>query len=168
MRVVQYYPIGIVHSPLKSAAGAPLQAACAKHVEGVIEILPRYVRGLKDISGFSHLILLYHFHLSRKASLLVKPYLDSRRHGIFACRAPARPNAIGLSIVKLERVRGGMIWVRDLDIIDGTPLLDIKPYIPQFDFRRNATTGWYERRKWDLHRIRADERFTKREGEGGD
>jgi tRNA-Thr(GGU) m(6)t(6)A37 methyltransferase TsaA len=158
---VKYYPIGIIHSPLKHASGAPLQSISAKHVEGVVEVFPRYVPGLKDIAGFSHLILIYHLHRARRASLTVKPYLDTKKRGIFACRAPARPNPIGISIVKLEKVRGGTIWVRELDIIDGTPLLDIKPYIPQFDSRRKATTGWYKLSSADFHQARADERFTR-------
>jgi tRNA-Thr(GGU) m(6)t(6)A37 methyltransferase TsaA len=158
---VKYYPIGIIHSPLKHASGAPLQSISAKHVEGVVEVFPRYVPGLKDIAGFSHLILIYHLHRSRRASLTVKPYLDTKKRGIFACRAPARPNPIGLSIVKLEKVRGGTIWVRELDIIDDTPLLDIKPYIPQFDCRRRATTGWFRLSYANFHRARADERFTR-------
>lgn len=161
MQIVRYKPIGIIHSPLKDVSGAPLQSVSAKHIEGTVEIFPKYVPGLKDIEGFSHLILLYHFHLSRGASLTVKPYLDTQEHGIFATRAPVRPNPIGFSIVKLLNLRGGTIRVKELDILDGTPLLDIKPYIPQFDVRRVRRIGWYQRKIRELNRSKSDRRFTK-------
>jgi tRNA-Thr(GGU) m(6)t(6)A37 methyltransferase TsaA len=159
MRPIRYIPIGIIHSPLKSPSGAPLQSVSAKHLRGSIEVFTNYASGLKDISGFSHLILIYHFHLSRKASLRVKPYLDKKEHGIFATRAPIRPNPIGISVVKLRKVRGGVIWVEGLDIVDGTPLLDIKPYVPQFDVRRVQRIGWLEGKISKLQETRADTRF---------
>lgn len=161
MLTVKYNPIGIIHSPLRSASGAPLQSVSAKRLKGTVEIFPRYVLGLKDIRGFSHLILIYHFHLARNASLIVRPYLDKKEHGIFATRAPVRPNPIGISVVRLRKVRDGVIWVQDLDVVDGTPLLDIKPYVPQFDVRRVQRTGWYEGNMSKLHGTRADARFTK-------
>ena len=163
MRTIEYSPIGIVHSPLRRAAGAPIQSASAKHVEGTVEVFPPFVAGLKDIAGFSHLILLYHFHLSRETALLVKPYLDIKEHGIFATRAPNRPNPIGISVVKLKKVRGRVMWVQDLDVIDGTPLLDIKPYVPKFDVRRAVSIGWLKSRIGKLNRTRADERFSRRD-----
>jgi tRNA-Thr(GGU) m(6)t(6)A37 methyltransferase TsaA len=159
MRPIRYNPIGIIHSPLKSLSGAPLQSVSAKHLRGTIEVFAKYVSGLKDISGFSHLILIYHFHLSRKASLTVKPYLDKKEHGIFATRAPVRPNPIGISVVKLRKVRAGVIWVEGLDIVDGTPLLDIKPYVPEFDVRRVQRIGWLEGKIGRLQETRADTRF---------
>jgi tRNA-Thr(GGU) m(6)t(6)A37 methyltransferase TsaA len=159
MRPIRYNPIGIIHSPLKSLSGAPLQSVSAKHLRGTIEVFAKYVSGLKDISGFSHLILIYHFHLSRKTSLTVKPYLDKKEHGIFATRAPVRPNPIGISIVKLRKVRAGVIWVEGLDIVDGTPLLDIKPYVPEFDVRRVQRIGWLEGKIGRLQETRADTRF---------
>lgn len=161
MQIVRYKPIGIIHSPLKDVSGAPLQSVSAKHIEGTVEIFPQYAPGLKDIEGFSHLILLYHFHLSRGASLTVKPYLDTQEHGIFATRAPVRPNPIGFSIVRLLNLRGGTIRVKELDILDGTPLLDIKPYIPQFDVRRVRSIGWYQRNIRELNQTISDRRFTK-------
>lgn len=161
MQIVRYKPIGIIHSPLKDVSGAPLQSVSAKHIEGTVEIFPEYAPGLKDIEGFSHLILLYHFHLSRGASLTVKPYLDTQEHGIFATRAPVRPNPIGFSIVRLLNLRGGIIRVKELDILDGTPLLDIKPYIPQFDVRRVRSIGWYRRNIRELNQTISDRRFTK-------
>ena len=161
MQPVRYMPIGIVHSPLKDVSGAPLQSVSAKHIEGTVEVFPEYAPGLKDIEGFSHLILLYHFHLSRGALLTVKPYLDSQEHGIFATRAPVRPNPIGFSIVRLLSLRGRTLRVKELDILDGTPLLDIKPYIPQFDVRRVRSIGWYRRRIRELNQTISDRRFTK-------
>jgi tRNA-Thr(GGU) m(6)t(6)A37 methyltransferase TsaA len=117
--------------------------------------------GLKDLGGFSHLILIYHFHLARKASLIVRPYLDKKKHGVFATRSPVRPNPVGISIVRLREVRGGVILVQDLDVVDGTPLLDIKPYVPHFDVRSVQRIGWYEGNIRKLHGTRADARFTR-------
>jgi tRNA-Thr(GGU) m(6)t(6)A37 methyltransferase TsaA len=162
MRPVRYVPIGIIHSPLKDPSGAPLQSVSAKHVKGTVEVFPKYVSGLRDIAGFSHLILIYHFHLSRRAPLTVRPYLDRKEHGIFATRAPVRPNPIGISIVRLRKVRGGTIWVEGLDVVDGTPLLDMKPYVPQFDVRSVQSIGWFKRNISKLNGIRADKRFTRR------
>jgi tRNA-Thr(GGU) m(6)t(6)A37 methyltransferase TsaA len=161
MRRVSYKPIGIIHSPLKQPVGAPIQAISAMNVRGTIEVFPKYLRGLKDIEGFSHLIIVYHLHLSRKASLIVKPYLDDVKHGIFATRAPARPNPIGISIVRLTGLNDGMLRVQGLDVVDGTPLLDIKPYIPRFDVRRGVKFGWCESRLGNLRSARADKRFSK-------
>ncbi|MGD0176906.1 MAG: tRNA (N6-threonylcarbamoyladenosine(37)-N6)-methyltransferase TrmO [Candidatus Bathyarchaeia archaeon] len=161
MRAVTYDPIGVIHSPLKTSFGAPLQSVSAKLLKGTVEVFPKYVSGLKDLTGFSHLILIYHFHLSTTTSLIVKPYLDNEEHGIFATRAPARPNPIGISIVRLRKIRAGTIYVQDLDVIDGTPLLDIKPYVPQFDARRVHKIGWLDRNISKLQRTRSDGRFTK-------
>lgn len=111
MREVRYRPIGIIHSPLKDPSGAPLQSVSAKHIEGTVSVFPNYVSGLRDIAGFSHLILIYHLHLCRRASLVVRPYLDNKKHGVFATRAPARPNPIGISIVRLRAVKRGTIRV---------------------------------------------------------
>jgi len=117
--------------------------------------------GLKDLNGFSHIILIYHFHLARRTSLTVKPFLDNMEHGIFATRAPVRPNPIGISVVRLRKIRGTTIWVQDIDVLDGTPLLDIKPYVPQFDIRRTKRIGWYKHSIHRLNRTVADERFTR-------
>ncbi len=159
---IRYTPIGIIHSPLKKQAGSPIQSVSAKNVKGVVEVFPPYVAGLKDIVGFSHLILIYHFHLVCKPSLTVKPYLEKRRkHGIFSTRAPARPNSIGISTVKVERVRGGRLYVHGLDMLDGTPLLDIKPYVPTFDSRQVESIGWYAGKLSNLPRTKADNRFAR-------
>jgi tRNA-Thr(GGU) m(6)t(6)A37 methyltransferase TsaA len=162
MRSVRYNPIGIIHSPLKTPSNAPLQPVCARHTEGTVEVFPRYASGLKGLNGFSHLILIYHLHLARRTSLTVKPFLDNMEHGVFATRAPVRPNPIGISVVRLRKIRGATIWVQDLDVLDATPLLDIKPYVPQFDIRRAKRIGWYKRSIHRLNRTVADERFTRR------
>jgi len=117
------------------------------------------VGGLKDIQGFSHIILIYHFHLSRGYLLEIKPYMDEKSHGIFATRAPSRPNPIGISIVRLVKVESSMLHIRDVDIVDGTPLLDIKPYVPEFDTRKVEKIGWLERKVDRLSKVRDDGRF---------
>lgn len=159
---VRYVPIGVIHSPLKEPAGAPIQSVSAKHVKGTVEVYPPYVNGLADLAGFSYLILVYHFHLARKCtSMMVEPYLDNQIHGVFSTRAPARPNPIGISAVRLESIKGGTLYVRDLDVVDGTPLLDIKPYVPKFDTRLAQRIGWYAGRTSGLRRAKADHRFTR-------
>jgi tRNA-Thr(GGU) m(6)t(6)A37 methyltransferase TsaA len=158
---VRYNPIGIIHSPLRTPSNAPIQPVSAKHTRGTVEVLARYASGLNGLNGFSHIILLYHFHLAGRTSLIVKPFLDSARHGIFATRAPIRPNPIGISVVRLRKIRGRTIWVQDLDVLDETPLLDIKPYVPQFDVRRATRIGWFKHNIHRLKRTVADERFTR-------
>jgi tRNA-Thr(GGU) m(6)t(6)A37 methyltransferase TsaA len=138
-------PIGIIHSPFKSKQETPIQPFRSKAV-GEIEVFKEYERGLDDIEGFSHLILIYKFHRSRGFSLKVKPFLDDRLRGLFATRAPRRPNQIGLSVVKLIRRRGNILFVNGIDVIDGTPLLDIKPYVPDFNSGEEVRTCWIEGR----------------------
>ena len=156
-----YNPIGIIHSPFKKPEGTPIQAAAAKGVKGLVEIFPEYVDGLKDLDGFSHIILIYHFHLARKKLLLVKPFLDDELRGVFATRAPSRPNPIGLSVVKLNGVEENILYIENVDILDGTPLLDIKPCIPEFDFCRVERTGWIEKRIPRMDSRSDDGRFSK-------
>lgn len=134
-------PIGIIHSPFKSKQETPIQPFRSKAV-GEIEVFKEYERGLDDIEGFSHLILIYKFHRSRGFSLKVKPIMDDRLRGLFATRAPRRPNQIGLSVVKLIRRRGNILFVNGIDVIDGTPLLDIKPYVPDFNSGEEVRTCW--------------------------
>ena len=139
-------PIGIVHSPFSDRSSMPIQASMSQ-ARGKIEILPAYAEGLSDIEGFSDLILIYVFHLSAGYTLRVTPFLDDQKHGVFATRFPRRPNPIGLSIVRLLRRDGNMLEIEGVDVLDKTPLLDIKPYIPDFDIRRNVRTGWYAHRR---------------------
>jgi len=142
MDAIRYKSIGIIHSPFKEPYEAPIQSTLAKDIQGTVDIFPEYAEGLTDIEGFSHIILIYHFHLSRKFALKVKPYLDNELRGVFATRAPSRPNPIGVSVVRLIKVEREKLHIRDVDIIDGTPLLDIKPYVPEFDTREKEKIGW--------------------------
>jgi len=154
-----YRPIGMIHSPFKEIAGMPIQQIGAQGVMATIDIEPAYAEGLKDLAGFSHIILLYHFHLAGDYKLQVKPYLDEVSRGIFSTRAPVRPNPIGISIVKLIRIEGCTLHVEDVDVIDGTPLLDIKPYVPAFDVRSADRTGWLSGKAEEAREKKADERF---------
>jgi len=120
----------------------PIQAKGGKGIKGVIKIKPSFAEGLKDIKGFSHIILIYRFHRSKDYSLMVRPFLDDKLHGVFATRAPKRPNAIGISVVRLRKVEGRTLHIEDVDIVNGTPLLDIKPYIPEIDAVRTKRIGW--------------------------
>ena len=126
-----------------------------------MELFPEYVKGLRDLAGFSHIVLIYHFHLSRPPSLLVRPYMDDVEHGVFATRAPSRPNPIGISVVRLVGIDGNVIHVRDVDIVDGTPLLDIKPYVPAFDVRETERIGWLAANVHKLPEAKDDGRFKK-------
>lgn len=162
MDEITYRPIGVIHSPFKQPRGTPIQPAAGRDVEGTVEVFPEYVEGLKDVDGFSHVILIYGFHLSKGFSLKVKPYLDDRLRGVFATRAPARPNPIGMSIVRLVRAEGGTLHIRDLDIVDGTPLLDIKPYVPEFDAPDVQSVGWLQKNVDGLPKARDDGRFVDR------
>jgi len=161
MAEIKYKPIGIIHSPFKEPKGTPIQPSGAKGINGTVEIFPDYAEGLKDLEGFSHIILIYHFHLSKKSSLKVKPYLDDEVHGVFAMRGPSRPNPIGISTVHLLRVEGTTLHIQDVDIVDGTPLLDIKPYVPEFDIREVQRTGWLEKKVQKLGITKDDGRFGK-------
>jgi tRNA-Thr(GGU) m(6)t(6)A37 methyltransferase TsaA len=161
MAEIKYKPIGVIHSPFKEPEGTPIQAAGAKNIDGTVELFSEYAEGLKDLEGFSHIILIYHFHLSRVSSLLVKPYMDSEMHGVFAIRGPGRPNPIGISVVRLVRMEENILFIRDVDIVDGTPLLDIKPYVPEFDVRKVERIGWLEKNVHKLSETKADERFMK-------
>ena len=142
MDIIHYKPIGIIHSPFTGKEKMPIQPIGAIGIKGTVEMHLDYIEGLKDIEEFSHIILLYHFHLSKGFSLKVKPFLDNKLHGIFSTRAPRRPNQIGLSIVKLIRVENNILHIENVDIIDGTPLLDIKPYVPAFDIHEVEKIGW--------------------------
>lgn len=137
--------IGVIHSPFADKEKTPIQPSRSQAV-GTVEISPEFAAGLKDIEGFSHIILLYTFHDSSGYSLLVKPFLDDQEHGLFATRHPCRPNPIGLSIVKLLFHRQNTLTIEGVDVLDGTPLLDIKPYVPEFDMRTDTRAGWYETR----------------------
>jgi tRNA-Thr(GGU) m(6)t(6)A37 methyltransferase TsaA len=159
MGEITYKSIGIIHSPFKEAKGTPIQPAGARGVEGSVELFPEYVQGLKDLDGFSHILLIYHFHLAKQPSLLMKPFMDDQPHGIFAIRAPSRPNPIGLSVVRLVGIEENILRIEDVDIIDGTPLLDIKPYVPEFDPRDVEKRGWLEKNVGKVSSSQDDGRF---------
>jgi tRNA-Thr(GGU) m(6)t(6)A37 methyltransferase TsaA len=163
MESITYKPIGVIRSPFKEPRGTPIQPPAAAGIEGSVEVNPPYVEGLRHLDGFSHVILLYHFHLSRPSSLQLKPFMDDEAHGVFAMRGPSRPNAIGLSIVRLVELQGNVLRVQDVDIVDGTPLLDIKPYVPQFDApdNRGVHIGWLGRNVYKLSRSTDDGRFAR-------
>ena len=145
MNEITYKPIGIIHTPYTEKEGTPIQGCFAPENRGSIEIYPEYAEGLKDVEEFSHIILIYHFHEAGCSQLTAKPFLDKEKKGIFAIRYFTRPNPIGLSIVKLYQVKGNMLDIGEVDMLDGTPLLDIKPYVPQFDIKEGVKDGWYQR-----------------------
>jgi tRNA-Thr(GGU) m(6)t(6)A37 methyltransferase TsaA len=159
VREIRYRPIGTIHSPFAAVKGVPIQPTGAVGIRGAIEVAPEFAEGLKDLEGFSHILLIYHFHLSKGYSLLVTPFLDETARGVFATRAPRRPNGIGLSVVRLISVEGCRLTIEDVDIVDGTPLLDLKPYVPQFDAREVDRIGWLKGKTDRLSETKADSRF---------
>jgi len=160
METIAYRPIGIVHSPHKAPKGSPIQPTAAAGIAGRIEIYPEFAGGLADLAGFSHIYLIYHFHLSKKFSLKVKPFLDDHRRGVFATRAPSRPNPIGVSVVRLVGIAGPTLRIQDVDVVDNTPLLDIKPYVPAFDVHPVEKIGWIGETTRKIGDARDDGRFT--------
>lgn len=143
--LIKLKPIGIIRTPYKDAKEPPIQGTFKKGVIGQAEIFPAYQEGLKDIEGFSHLILIYYFNRTKNVELISRPFLEDKLHGIFAIRSPHRPNHIGFSVVKLESVAKNTISFSGVDMVDGTPLLDIKPYVSYFDSRDHVRNGWLEK-----------------------
>ena len=143
MSGINYTPIGIIHTSFNEQSRTPIQGVFSPESIGEVEVYQKYSEGLKDISGFSYIILIYHFHLSRGYTLLKKPFLDNTEKGIFSIRHYDRPNPVGISVVRLNEVKDNRLIISEVDIIDGTPLLDIKPYIPDFDSRDPEQNGWY-------------------------
>lgn len=156
---IEVQPIGVVHTPFTSLEGMPIQPAGAEGVKGTIEVFEEYRPGLKDLEGFSHIILIYYFHCSTGFALHVVPFLDSQPRGLFATRAPKRPNPIGLSVVQLDTIENGIVYIRNVDILDDTPLLDIKPYVPEFDAPAEVRTGWLEQSGKSVLSRKSDDRF---------
>jgi tRNA-Thr(GGU) m(6)t(6)A37 methyltransferase TsaA len=156
---ITYQPIGIIHSPFTDLSAMPIQPTSEASRSGHIEIYSAYAEGLKDLDGFSHLILLYHMHAVQGMKLRVIPFLDTLPRGVFATRAPSRPNPIGLSIIRLLAVQDRLLQVDDLDVLDGTPLLDIKPYVPEFDHRKKVRLGWLEQARGRVKNQSSDDRF---------
>ena len=137
-------PIGVIRSPHTVAEKTPIQPVFAATTRGTAELQHEYEEGLVDLEGFSHLWLIYVFHQAGEPCLTVKPFLDDEPHGVFATRAPCRPNPIGMSLVRLVGREGPILHLEDVDVLDGTPLLDIKPYIARFDVRDSTCCGWHE------------------------
>ena len=138
-------PIGVIHTPFTDTSQTPIQSSISDAI-GQVEVYPEFTDGLQDVEGFSHVHLLYAFHCSAGYALRAKPFLDDNVRGLFATRHPCRPNPIGLSVVRLLARHGNVLEVEGVDVFDGTPLLDIKPYVPDFDVRTDVKTGWYARR----------------------
>ncbi len=159
----EFSPIGIIHSPYTEPAGVPIQCVFANGVTGTVEVFPEFAEGLTDLEGFSHIMLLYCFHLVQGYSLMCRPFLDVRDHGIFATRAPRRPNPIGMSVVELLGIEGRVLTIGGVDVVDGSPLIDIKPYVPDFDVRLQVKTGWYEQ-AGNKQQTVADDRFVHNKG----
>ncbi len=159
MNKIIFTPIGTIHSPHKNREGMPIQPSGADGIKGSVDINPEYAEALADLDGFSHIILIYHFHLSEGYSLKVTPFLDDTERGLFATRAPRRPNPIGISVVKLTAIEGNTLHIENVDIIDGTPILDIKPYVPQFDNAEDIKTGWLESNAVKSKKHKSDDRF---------
>ncbi len=155
---IELRPIGVIRTQYSKSNGTPIQAAMSDSV-GTIELHPEFVDGLSTLETFSHLILLYWFHKAQPPKMQVRPYLDQKPHGVFATRAPARPNPIGLSIVELLEIDGGTIRFRGADMLDWTPLLDIKPFVPKFDGVSDASSGWLADFLQDRSQVIADDRF---------
>jgi len=159
MNQIRYTPIGIIHSPYTESDGMPIQPSGAQGIKGHILINEDFVEGLDDLEGFSHIYLLYHLHLSSSYDLKVEPFLDDQLRGVFSTRAPNRPNPIGLSVVKLNKIDVNRLEIENVDIIDGTPLLDIKPYVPEMDEVANSRIGWLSNHIKDIHSKKSDQRF---------
>ena len=159
MNIISYTPIGIIHSPFTEPDGMPIQPSAAQGIKGQITINEEFIKGLDDLDGFSHIYLLYHLHLSNSYNLKVVPFLDDQLRGIFSTRAPKRPNPIGLSVVKLNRIKMNRLEIENVDIIDGTPLLDIKPYVPDMDENTHCRIDWLSKYVKEIKSKKSDKRF---------
>ena len=145
---MEIQPIGIIHSPHQAKDQCPIQPLYARETEGRVEVFEEYAPGLQDIETFSHLYLLYHFHRAAEIKLVRPTFLDDQSHGIYASRHPCRPNGIGMSIVRLLGRQDNVLTISGIDVLDQTPLLDIKPYLPRFDIMDGASDGWVGRLNW--------------------
>jgi tRNA-Thr(GGU) m(6)t(6)A37 methyltransferase TsaA len=158
MKII-YKPIGIIHSPFDKLEDMPIQPSSESSSPGVVEVYPEFTPGLKDLEGFSHVYLLYHLHKTGVVKLKVTPFLDEQSRGLFATRAPSRPNPIGLSLVNMVRIETNLIHVDRVDVLDGTPLIDLKPYIPAFEEIEDVRIGWLENTRDRIHSRNSDARF---------
>jgi tRNA-Thr(GGU) m(6)t(6)A37 methyltransferase TsaA len=156
---ISYTQIGTIHSPFTDLADMPIQPTSGISAPGTAHLHPQFTPALQDLEGFSHVILIYHFHQASRVDLTVTPFMDSEPRGIFATRAPNRPNPIGISVVTLQKIEGAVLHLENVDILNGTPLLDIKPYVPKFDAPRDVRDGWLGREDADVRQARSDDRF---------
>jgi len=154
-----YRPIGVIHSPFADIREMPIQPTGKSSASGTAELLPEFVEGLRDLDGFTHVILIYHLHKVSSTQLTVRPFLSSETHGVFATRAPTRPNPIGISIVRLLSIEKNVLHLGNLDVLDGSPLLDVKPYVPEFDTPTDARAGWLEHAQTRAKTTKSDGRF---------
>lgn len=157
---ITYRSIGVVRSPFQQVDGMPIQPSRAQGAAGTLEIDAAFREGLKDLDGFSYVIVVSHLHTAKPGELLVVPFLDTEKRGVFATRAPRRPNPIGISVLAIERIDGDRVHVRDVDLLDGTPILDLKPYVPEFDARDGARIGWYANASRKNEPVVSDKRFS--------
>lgn len=155
----RFEAIGRIRTPHESPEGMPIQPSVAADTPGTVKLDAAYTPALADLEGFSHCILIYHFHEAGAYEPRVTPFLDDEPRGLFATRAPTRPNSIGLSVVAIESIEGATIDVRGIDVLDGTPVLDVKPFVPDFDAPDSAETGWIDAVDDDAGREYADDRF---------
>lgn len=156
---INFTPIGYFKTPFTELENMPIQPAGAKDVIGVIDVLPEYQEGLTDLDGFSHVVVLNYLHRCNGFKLMVKPFLDDQLHGVFATRSPRRPNSIGLSVMELVKIEGGNVYLRGVDVLNGTPVLDIKPYVADFDKCEATRFGWTEGKSEVVVTHRSDDRF---------
>jgi len=156
---VSFSAIGRIRSPFHHTEGMPIQPSGAKDVEGTVEVDAMYAAGLADIEHFSHVTLIYIFHRSEGFDLKIKPFMDDSVHGVFATRAPRRPNPIGISTVALLKRNKNLLLIKGVDVLDGTPLLDIKPYVPEFDVFQVSSVGWLDKKQQQAKTWKSDKRF---------
>jgi tRNA-Thr(GGU) m(6)t(6)A37 methyltransferase TsaA len=156
---IVYEPIGVIHTPFKKRDDMPMQPSGGKGIEGVAVLRPELAEALADVDGFSHVYLIYHMHKSSGYTPKVVPFLDTEKRGLFATRAPRRPNPIGMSVVRVKRVEGNELRFQDVDMLDGTPLLDIKPCVREFDSRGKMRIGWLEGKSCGARMHKSDDRF---------
>ncbi len=151
--------IGTIHTPLDNLEDMPIQPKGAGELIGTVELEEQYMAGLTDLEGFSHIYLLYKFHMAKRTALTVTPFMDTNPRGVFSTRSPLRPNHIGISIVKFVSVERNIVTVQGIDILNGSPLLDIKPYIAAFDAVQESRSAWMKGSEEDVARKRSDQRF---------
>lgn len=156
---IEFTPVGIIHTPFKTVENMPIQPSAAKDVTAAIEVFPEYADGLADLEGFSHIYVIFHLHRVRGYKLKVIPFLDTVERGIFATRSPARPNPIGLSVAEIVSVKNNIIEIRGVDMLNGSPVIDIKPFVPEFEDYTGIRKGWFEGKTRNASKIVSDKRF---------